>query len=204
MSQKKSHHHGNLRAALVDAGLALVRDGGPDALSIRKVAAVANVSHAAPAHHFPTLAHLRTAVIAEGYRRFTASMEEAIAQAPNTAHDRALGACFGYLRFARAYPGLFDLMFGTHAHDHEDAELCAASDESYAVLARVSAPFAGDDPADTELAIWSLVHGFASLAVGGQKMLADQETAEAFFTRLFARLDLVETAPAPPRPAPEI
>ncbi|MEC7762317.1 MAG: TetR/AcrR family transcriptional regulator [Pseudomonadota bacterium] len=192
MTQKKSHHHGNLRATLVEAGVELVREGGPDALSIRKVAAQAGVSHAAPAHHFPSLAHLRTAVIAEGYRRFTQSMEDAIAAAPDTALDKALGACFGYLRFARAYPGLFTTMFGTYAHRVDDEDLCEASDGSYAVLARISAPFAGANPVETELAIWSMVHGYASLAVGGHAMMADEAAAEHFFRSLFAKLNLAE------------
>lgn len=195
MAGKKPHHHGNLRAALVEAGVDLVRRGGPDALSIRKVAAQAGVSHAAPAHHFPSLTDLRTAVLADGYRRFTQSMEETIAAAPDTALDAALGACFGYLRFARAYPGLFTMMFGTYAHRTDDAELCEASEGSYAVLARISAPFAGDEPVETELAIWSLVHGYASLAVGGHDMMSDEAAAEAFFRRLFAQLHLSQTQP---------
>jgi AcrR family transcriptional regulator len=192
MSNKKPHHHGNLRAALIEAGVELVREDGPDALSIRKVAAQAGVSHAAPAHHFPSLAHLRTAVIAEGYRRFTRAMEAAIAETPETPRSAALGACFGYLRFARAYPGLFLTMFGTPAHRVQDPDLALAADGAYAVLARISAPFAGSDPVDTELAIWSMFHGYASLAVGGQTMMADEVAAEAFFRRLFARLDLSE------------
>jgi AcrR family transcriptional regulator len=147
------------------------------------------VSHAAPAHHFPSLVHLRTAVVAEGYRRFTASMEAAIAEATDTPRDAALGACFGYLRFARANPGLFDMMFGTKDCLYDDPDLREAADTSYAVLARISAPFAGADPVDTELAIWSIIHGFASLAVGGNGM-HEAPDLEALFTRLFAALDL--------------
>ena len=123
MPTKKPHHHGNLRAALIQAGLDLIQSEGPDALSIRKVAAMAGVSHAAPAHHFPSLAHLRTAVVAEGYRRFTASMEAAIAEADGTPRDVVLAACLGYLRFAWAYSGVFSLMFGPNVHGHDDPDL---------------------------------------------------------------------------------
>ncbi|MAM60891.1 TetR-like C-terminal domain-containing protein [Maritimibacter sp. UBA3975] len=189
MAEGKPHHHGNLRAALVEAGVALVHRDGPDALSIRKVAAAAGVSHAAPAHHFPSLLHLRTAIVAEGYRRFTASMETAIAEAPNTPRDAALGACLGYLRFARANSGLFDMMFGTTDCIHDDPDLRETADASYAVLARISAPFAGADPVDTELAIWSMIHGFASLAISGNGM-HDAPDLEELFLRIFEALDL--------------
>lgn len=190
MASKKPHHHGNLRAALIDAGVELVRSDGPDALSIRKVAAAAGVSHAAPAHHFPSLAHLRTAVIAEGYRLFIRSMEDAIAAAPDDPRERVRGACVGYLRFARAYPGLFGTMFGTYTHLVEDEAFREVSEASYAVLARVAAPFAGDAPRETEFAIWSLVHGYASLLVRGNQRIGDADAAEAFFNRLFDKLDL--------------
>lgn len=190
MTTKKPHHHGNLRAALIQAGLDLIQSEGPDALSIRKVAAMAGVSHAAPAHHFPSLAHLRTAVVAEGYRRFTASMEAAIAEADGTPRDVVLAACLGYLRFAWAYSGVFSLMFGPNVHGHDDPDLRDASDAAYGVLVRICAPFAKDDAVQTELTVWSLVHGYASLAVAGNRRLVPGEAAEAVFRGMFAKLDL--------------
>lgn len=190
MPTKKPHHHGNLRAALIQAGLDLIQSEGPDALSIRKVAAMAGVSHAAPAHHFPSLAHLRTAVVAEGYRRFTASMEAAIAEADGTPRDVVLAACLGYLRFAWAYSGVFSLMFGPNVHGHDDPDLRDASDAAYGVFVRICAPFAKDDAVQTELTVWSLVHGYASLAVAGNRRLVPSEAAEAVFRGMFAKLDL--------------
>ena len=58
----KKHHHGNLRPALIKAGIALLEEGGIDALSLRKCAARAGVTHAAPAHHFDGLAGLKALV----------------------------------------------------------------------------------------------------------------------------------------------
>ncbi|MBL4556200.1 MAG: hypothetical protein JKP98_00110 [Rhodobacteraceae bacterium] len=40
-ARKSRHHHGNLRATLVAAGVVLVDRSGPDALSTRKLAAQA-------------------------------------------------------------------------------------------------------------------------------------------------------------------
>lgn len=194
MTEKKPHHHGNLREALIAAGIDLVRHGGPDALSIRKVAAAAGVSHAAPAHHFPSLAHLRTAVMARGHWIFTEHMEAGIAETDGSPRAAALGASLGYLRFALAYPGLFDLMFGTQLPDHDDPDFCAGAEASYGVLQRISAPFDSSTPEETELAIWSLVHGFASLSLTGRGGDKNPVTLEAQFTQLFTRLSLTESA----------
>jgi AcrR family transcriptional regulator len=188
---KRPHHHGNLRAALIAAGLDLVREGGPGALSIRKVAARAGVSHAAPAHHFANLAALRTAVAAAAHREFTATMEAAIAEAPPDDPQAAIVAAgIGYLRFARANPGLFHVMFGSDEIDPENAELRAAGAASYGVLARVCAPVAhGPEGAQgTETLVWSLAHGFAALMVGGKPELQDPAAAERIFRAIFPTL----------------
>ena len=47
-----TYHHGNLREALIEAGLKIINESGEDSLSLRKVAAACNVSHAAPYAHF--------------------------------------------------------------------------------------------------------------------------------------------------------
>jgi AcrR family transcriptional regulator len=134
------HRHRNLRATLVAAGVRTVDADGPDALSIRRLAAQAGVSHAAPAHHFRTLTHLRTAVAAEGFRRFAAAMEAETARAtPDPAAQRA-AACRGYIGFALAHPGLFHLIFGGHDIDRADAEFCAAAIPAAQLLTRIAAP----------------------------------------------------------------
>ena len=47
-----SYHHGNLREALIDAGIKIINENGEENLSLRKVAAACDVSHAAPYAHF--------------------------------------------------------------------------------------------------------------------------------------------------------
>lgn len=76
---KRSYHHGDLRRALVDEGLALLESQGLAGLSLRAIAARAGVSHAAPKNHFGNLRGLLTAMAAEGFRRHAAAMREATA-----------------------------------------------------------------------------------------------------------------------------
>ena len=193
MAEKKPHHHGNLRAALIEAGIALVAEGGPDALSIRQAAARAGVSHAAPAHHFPTLAHLRGALVAEGFRRFTQAMEAEIAAGPDTPRGRIVGSGRGYQRFARENPGLFHLMWGGNkcADDPAiDAELQEAAGAAFAVLRRVCAPIVpGEAGAEgNELFVWALAHGLASLTLAGFATELVPGSAEARFEKILPAL----------------
>ena len=52
LTQRERYHHGNLRAALLGAALAVLLESGPDALSLRGVAKRAGVSASAPYNHF--------------------------------------------------------------------------------------------------------------------------------------------------------
>ena len=49
---KDNYHHGDLRNALIETGIKIINESGEEGLSLRKVAAKCNVSHAAPYAHF--------------------------------------------------------------------------------------------------------------------------------------------------------
>ena len=49
---KKGYHHGALQAALIEASIALAREGGPDRVVLREAARLAGVSHSAAYRHF--------------------------------------------------------------------------------------------------------------------------------------------------------
>lgn len=168
IAMSKNHHHGNLRQTLIEAGLTLLRQSGAAGLSIRKVAALAGVSHAAPAHHFANLMDLRTAVLAAGHHAFAASMQGEIdlLDRPDP-RQRILAALRGYVAFAADNPALFQMMFGGASRNEDDPDLCVATDASYGVLRDICAPIhPGPGGAEAnELMVWSLVHGFASLAL---------------------------------------
>lgn len=170
----KPHHHGDLRNALVTAAIEIITTGGPEALTLRKCAARAGVSHAAPAHHFKGLLSLKVAVIAHGYQLFTATMIRHRERAADTPRDRLHGICAGYIAYARDHNALFKFMFQPHDEnlDRVDEttarEIETASLAAYSVLREACAPFehpSGQGIA-TETMIWSLVHGYAQLFTG--------------------------------------
>jgi len=171
MSDKKPHHHGNLREALIDAGIALIDEGGLHALSLRKCAAIAGVSHAAPAHHFGGLDGLIGAMGTRGFLSFTEYMTSARSTVGNDPAERLRAILRGYLDFANEHPALFTLMFGSRIEIEVDHDLAVAADGAYQVLAETCAPFIAKDdttPRATEILVWSLVHGYASLRLHGQ------------------------------------
>ena len=165
MPARKPHHHGNLREALIDAGLAILTEDGGEALTLRRAAARAGVSHAAPAHHFDGKAGLMRAIAARGFRRFAAVMQEDRFAGGRDAHAQLEGICAGYLRFAREDTALFRLIFSDDCMDAPDDELITASLQAFGVLAEVCALFepSPHGPGVNELQIWSLVHGYAAL-----------------------------------------
>src|ERR1700755_742282 len=70
----KSYHHGELREALVVAGRRLLEERGLRGFTLRECARRAEVSHAAPAHHFASIDDLLAEIATRGYHELTAAM----------------------------------------------------------------------------------------------------------------------------------
>lgn len=76
MSQR-DYHHGDLRRVLLDAAERLVRREGAGGASLRAIAREAEVSPAAPYHHFKDRESLLAAVATRGYDALRVGMAEA-------------------------------------------------------------------------------------------------------------------------------
>ncbi|MEO8244768.1 MAG: TetR/AcrR family transcriptional regulator [bacterium] len=156
----------SLRDALIDAGIALLDQGGMPALTLRRAAARAGVSHAAPAHHFDGLPGLLTAIAARAFQIFADTMEAASTAAGPDPFARLVGLCDGYLAFASQHHGLFHVMFVSPEVDRDDPALTPHSARAYLLLRATCLPFAAPDATEDavlETAVWSMVHGYASL-----------------------------------------
>ena len=159
----------SLRDTLIASGLALLEEGGIQGLTLRKCAARAGVSHAAPAHHFAGLPGLLTAMAGRAFALFNQAMEAAIAAAPDTPRDRLAATCQGYLAFAADHAGLFHLMFVTAEVNRADPQLVPHSARAYQLLREACLPFSATEDPDVilEIAVWSMVHGYAALGFSG-------------------------------------
>lgn len=194
-SKKNTHHHGDLRAALVQAGVDLIHEKGPDALSIRKVAALAGVSHAAPAHHFPSLVHLRTAIVAHGHTMFTQYMQSEMDAEPDKgSRPILLAAGRGYIKFVVANSALYHLMFGGYEIIKQDQHFQEAAGKSTAILAHISAPIIPgvNGVEGNQLLVWSIIHGFAGIMLNDATGRIDKTTAHLLLEQIFPLLPMSE------------
>ncbi|WP_305785047.1 TetR/AcrR family transcriptional regulator [Symbioplanes lichenis] len=161
---RDTYHHGDLRRVLLAEAARAIEEAGPAALSLRDIARRAEVSHAAPTHHFGDKKGLLTALAAEGFTGLAAALED------SWVRDRSrLELGVTYVRYAVGHRAHFEVMF------HPD--LCHATDRSLLnARGRVTrALHLGTNPAtDTAtnpetagLALWSAAHGLATLWNGG-------------------------------------
>jgi AcrR family transcriptional regulator len=170
---EKRYHHGDLKLALVEAGLVELEEKGLAQLSLRSIAGRVGVSHTAPKNHFDGLRGLLTAIAAEGFRRHTSAMRQGV-EGETPGQARLMAACNGYLRFALENPELFKLMFSGTMCDIDDPDLKSAAWGSYDVLRDVAWGLDWDKAADpggpwrTEWMLWSMVHGYATLLIERQ------------------------------------
>ena len=169
-ARRTTYHHGDLANALVEAGVALAREGGPQAIVLREAARRVGVSPTSAYRHFADHEDMIAAVKARAQRALT----DAMMAEPVPVHDdvkkqalarlHALGRA--YLRFAQAEPGLFQAAFNRDAPS-------AGTSESFTLLADTLDELAasGAIPAarrvGAETSVWATVHGLAELLIEG-------------------------------------
>jgi len=199
-AKARSHHHGDLRNALVSAGLALLEEGGTDALTLRGCATRAGVSHAAPKHHFASVKDLRIAVAEACFKRFTGFMAEAAEKGPKSPRGRLKSICQGYLTFALKEPAFFDAIFSPGALQRGLVDFDAGPGTAYGTLRSACAPFVprGEDPEIVETQVWSLIHGYTLLVRMGRFENRDEPASPLNFgpfDDVMALLDKIGTTP---------
>lgn len=114
ISKQKSddhYHHGDLRNALIQAGVELLQDEGMDKLSLRKLARKVGVSHNAPYMHFKDKEGLLAAITEEGFNLLAANLRQVLADAGDDWYTRFEVGCLGYVEFVLAHPGHVEVMF---------------------------------------------------------------------------------------------
>lgn len=111
---KRGYHHGNLRQALVDAALELVRDKGPTGFTLSEAAKLAGVTPAAVYRHFEGREDLIAEAARQGYIIFADVMEFAYNEGRPSALAAFEATGRAYLAFAQRHPGHYVAMFNRH------------------------------------------------------------------------------------------
>jgi AcrR family transcriptional regulator len=181
---KRSYHHGDLRSALVTAGLDLIKDRAVDDISLREVARTVGVSATAVYRHFPDKQALIFAMCEHGAQQLQAA--QVAAMIGKTAKSAFEVAGRAYVLFALANPGLYRLMMATKASvDHYDTNGNAMGNAMQLLkdcVANVLPKKASAlEHKVAALHAWSLVHGISMLMLDGL-VSPDGEVIDALVT----------------------
>ncbi|HEY3436308.1 MAG TPA: TetR/AcrR family transcriptional regulator [Actinotalea sp.] len=192
--ERATYRHGDLARTLVEIATELAREGGPDAVVLREVTRRAGVSPNAAYRHFASREQLLAVVCDAAQAALAAAIEheqgEVELSGDRAADARALFRAVGtgYVRFARAEPGLFRTAFRVPA-DLADRAAPARSAVTgrtpfqlleHALDGLVAAgTLAPERRPGAEFLAWSAVHGLATLLIDGPlRALPDAEARE--------------------------
>jgi AcrR family transcriptional regulator len=162
------YHHGDLRAALVDAATVLIAERGVRGFSLAEASRRVGVSAAAPYRHFADRDDLLAAVAVRGLEVFTAMV--AAEAADGAAAPMRLAAMAGaYVRFAAEHRPLFDTLYGADIDKSRFPELQRAWEPVDELLSVVLEICDGDAAAAEALAgaMEATAHGHAALLING-------------------------------------
>lgn len=164
-----AYHHGNLRAGLIEAALALLDEAGVEAVTIRAVARRAGVTHAAPANHFRDRKALLTALATGIFAKLAGRIAAKLAAARGGRAARLQVFADAVTGFALAHPHRYRLLWRRDSLDDGDAGLQQAMDAIYdRLVAELSEDGASSVSADSRaVALWSMVHGYVALRLDG-------------------------------------
>jgi AcrR family transcriptional regulator len=201
---RETYRHGDLRQALLTAGLELARRGGPTAVVLREATRQVGVSPNAAYRHFHDRLDLLQAVSDTALGLVADTMIEEVERVGDDGDQAALSRLrlravgTGYLRFARHEPGLFQTAFSVPddlAKATDPAKAGTAGLTPFQILARALDEMAANGalPADrrqgAELLAWSAVHGLGMLVIDGPLRGLTDEMIDGASVRL---LDMVD------------
>ena len=204
MAGRATYHHGDLKAALVAAGVSAAREGGEATVGLNRLAAGLGVSASAAYRHFPEgLEDLLVAVGDVARRRLTERLVLRISEvapsrdAATDARRRFRASGRAYVEYVLEEPGLFQV---ANRHDRgrsPDADPFGVLEACIADLVRVGV-LEEARRTDTATAAWAAVHGLAVLLTEGplRRLPPDRRDRAVEST-----LDMVEAA-LRSRPAP--
>lgn len=171
---KRGYHHGNLKQALVEAALELIRVRGPTGFTLSEAAKNAGVTPAAVYRHFEGREDLIAEAAAQGFEIFADLMDFAYdsGQPSDLASFEATGRA--YLAFARRHPGHYVAMFESGISVNRTPELARVAARAMGVLEKAAVKLSEHIPPEKRpppqmfsAHIWALSHGVVELFARG-------------------------------------
>ena len=175
MPVKKIYHHGDLKNALIKAGVEILAKDGVNGLSLRKVALKAGVSHSAPYAHFADKQALIAAISTEGFRQLYECVSKVATKHKSNPRKQLIEAAWSYVQFAMDDRDRFKVMFsGILEKEKEYPEFVEESQRNFQLVKTVveanqATGILRSGSSDlVALSAWGIVHGFVMLLLDGQ------------------------------------
>jgi AcrR family transcriptional regulator len=155
------------RHALLAAASELLRDGGPDGVTLRAVGARAGVSRGAPYGHFANKEQLLAQLAIDAWHRLADDLAALRADADLTPQARLERALIAFVNVARDDPHLYALMF-TPPPSGDDASLISAAGKSQDDFIEIVADIVGhEDARRVGALLLSSAYGIAGMELAG-------------------------------------
>jgi AcrR family transcriptional regulator len=169
-----------MEAGLLDAASELLEREGPDALSIRRIAAGAGVAPMGVYNHFASKSGIIEALFIQGFIRLGEAMKTLAAL--TDPREALLEGGRRYRALALAHPMAYQLMFlravpGFEPSDHAKEVAAEAFEGLVAAVARAmdAGVIAGESAPVLAQIIWASIHGYVALELSGIGFIEDQD-----------------------------
>jgi AcrR family transcriptional regulator len=203
IEKRKTFRHGDLRNALVTAGLEMAKAGGPNAVVLREATRQAGVSPNAAYRHFANQSALLDGVRSACLSQLAAAIEDEMKKCrpgrdPQAFARRSLRAVgMAYLGFAMKEPGMFRTAFSVppavHSPDPTNTASMGLNPFQLLSLAldrmQQSGLLKGKSRQGAEYLAWSTVHGLALLVLEGPLHAMPRQMVLALGERLVAMVE---------------
>lgn len=187
-------------AAVLTAAEAVLDRDGADGVTVRAVAAEAQVAPMSVYNRFASKSGLLDAVALRAFDDLAAAIAVPSAVAPPA---RLRRACHGYRDYALAHPARYLLIFSTGSPAAETTSPVAQRGREVFItlvdMVGAVAPAEATDVVELAQALWSSLHGAVTIHLAGVGQTPD--AGKAFDTVLDMAIRGIETDPAP-RPGP--
>jgi len=163
----------DFRERLCEAAERLFAERGPDAVTMRQLAAELGVSPMTPYRYFEDKEDILAAVRANGFNRFAEALERARDSTPGGARARGTAVGEAYVTFALENPHSYKLMFDFNQPNVEKyPELVAAGQRARQTMTgyvedAIAEGIVTGDAQQIGMMNWAAIHGAVILELAG-------------------------------------
>lgn len=159
----RPYHHGNLRESVLNATLEVLANRDPAAVSFRDLARKVGVRHSALYSHFRDRNDLLAVLASDGFKLLYADLVAVTGRATH----RLTVLAESYIRFARAHPAYYKVMFLPEVTQPENIdrldEVCKSCFDLLQEALRETPIVSDVEVHERAIAIWSTLHGLVVL-----------------------------------------